>query len=625
MSNQILNLPFKEYSSTLSRYSDNDQLQQKQYKAILESELGQAFYQREFSTIDDAALGPLNANLPVYNEKKNVRIADKNVDVYKTFWQYKQPGGTIFTDWNSAGLAAIKEDMAVKDLPLYNSIQDPALVLSNTNNVRNNLLNYGKEYLTTTNMLNAEAFDNGVSYESGTSPYRTGTRYEMDQIIHGNFGEGKEDGDLYARQIKELRVDNPINYANNSISSWQYANYAFVIPNENMEIFHQQLKFGIFDLDSLKLTGQSCLTKNFHMTPQGFNSAVDTLNDQGNFPPVSNPDYYTPGINYFNNTQDPRAPNAPSGTNLYCSANTNYVTMPKNNLPKLKGLDTSFQVSPGNNSITLGVVMSPNMKNFIQNDLFEFNKSLIVMQIYEQEINNARNFPGTPVPQIVRDIERKYSHLFNKNNDINFEYYSQLSEENKYTWVFNQQRNFLSIYQGHPELEIFIKHLSIFKFGGNNVNKPTEKGLVRLRELSKTDIPIEEPGCFLLLPTMLSEDLFPVRQELPNKYPNNFTGNVSEINERIKDEAVKKAMKNNTPINYTPIVNHERNECITTDNYELNATNCAFRDRSEKWIQKPNPNFVPNMFNDANNLNNDIDNLYNKYGGANPYNAPLGF
>ena len=163
MSTETEFLPFKEYKSTLSRYSDNNQLQANEYKSILESELGQAFYQREFDTIEKAALGPLNSNLPRLKDTFDIKVKDKNVNVFKEFWQYKQPGATIFTDWNSAGVAAIKEDMSVRDLPLFGHIQDPTLVLSNTNNVRNNFQNYGKEYLTTTNMLNAEAFSNGVS------------------------------------------------------------------------------------------------------------------------------------------------------------------------------------------------------------------------------------------------------------------------------------------------------------------------------------------------------------------------------------------------------------------------------------------------------------------------------
>jgi len=646
MSTETEFLPFKEYKSTLSRYSDNNQLQAHQYKSILESELGQAFYQREFDTIDKAALGPMNANLPRYNDTFNIKVKDENVNVFKEFWQYKQPGATIFTDWNSAGVAAIKEDMSVRDLPLHGNIQNPTLVLSNTNNVRNNFQNYGKEYLTTTNMLNAQAFSNGISYESGgSSPYRTGNRYEMEQIEHGNF-KNREDGDIYSRQIKELRVDLPINYANNDITSWNYINPICIIPNDSknpdgktnkIKVFHEKLKFGVFDLDSMRLVGTSCLTENFNMIPQGFTKSVDVFNDKSNYPPLSNPDYFTPGENFFKKEG--------AGSNLYCSANTNFVTMPRNNVQRLKGLDTSFQVFSGTNSLTLGAIMSPKLKDFIQNDLFKFNEALVVMQIYSQESRKmywkefARENPGTPLSKFPKSnmmskIEKYYPHIFMKhaNNEmnINFNYFMGLEEGSKYSWVFNMQRNFAAINQGIPEIEAFIDHLSIFKFGGNNVNYPEEKGRIRLRKLSNKDIPIETPGCFTLLPTMLSEDLFTVRKEIPQE----FTGSVNHINQQILNEAKEKAKANNQSfIEYTPIQSGVRNgnDCITPGaNFATNATNCAFRDKANMWQQKlypgdTNPNFVPNMFNDPNNYNNDIFNLSNPYASVNPYDAPRNF
>ena len=48
-------LPFKEFSSSLSRYSDNNQLQARQYKGIIESQLGESIYQREFPSQGDEA------------------------------------------------------------------------------------------------------------------------------------------------------------------------------------------------------------------------------------------------------------------------------------------------------------------------------------------------------------------------------------------------------------------------------------------------------------------------------------------------------------------------------------------------------------------------------------------
>jgi hypothetical protein len=640
MSRHKETLPFKEYASSLTRYSDADQVQAKQYKSILESELGQAFYQRRFPTIGDAALGPLNPNLPKKLSQYEVRVEDKPVNVYKTFWQFKQPAGSIFTDWNSAGVSAVKEDMSVKNLPLNGTIQNPTLVLSNTNNIRNNFQNYGKEYLTTTNMLNAEAFANGVSFESGnTSPYRTGTTYEAEQILHGNFGEGNEDGDLYARQINPLRVDNPINLANVNISSWTYINPAFIVPSKNskLQVFHEKLKYGLFELDSMKLTGKSCLTEEFGMIPQGFHKPVDVYNDTDEYPPVSNIEYYNKGQYHFNKDTEPYGPHAPPGTNMYCSANTNYVVMPRNYSPNLKepngkALDTSIQVSPGNNSLTLGAVMSPRLKEFIQEELYELNRDLVAMQIYNQSKKQyeiqlatwARNHPGTPLseykspakhymtviktkcPDLFKPMKmhhRFHHHHHHKlpKNISTIDYYNNIGGKAKYTFIFNQQRNYGSLNQDHPELEIFIDHLSIFKFGGNHANHPEINGKVRIRELFKGhDIEIDKPGVFLLLPTMLSEDLFSVRENIPSKWASK------------------------TPIN------NVRNDCITGSDYSENATNCAFRDKAGKWQQKPEPgdtgaNYVPNMFNDPNNLNNDIYNLYNFHAGTNMYNAPASF
>ena len=576
-------LPYKEYNSTLLRYSDSDQLQANQYKSIIESKLDQAYYDREYPSVGAAALGPLNANVPVTNMKVNINVGDKNVNVYKKFWQYKQHSGSIFTDWNSAGISAIKEDLSIKNLPLYNKIHDSNLVLSNTNYVRNNLTNYGKEYLTTTNMLNAEAFLNGVSYESGnTSPYRSGQQTEIQQIIHGSFNNA-EDGDLYSRQVKELRVDLPINYANTSISSWMYINPAFIIPNKNIKILHDALKFGIFDLDSIKLVGTSCLTSNFGVTPKGYPGPVDVINDDNNYPPVKNPDYYTRGELHYATEG--------SGENMYCSANTNYVVMPVNHAPSVKGLDTSFQVSTGNNSITIGVVMSPKLKNFINNDLHKLNRDLILMHLHQ--------FPPLNLETNIRKIiETNYSHLFNKNNGISIhDEYSKLIDKFKYTWVYNKQRNLATKYQGNPEIETFINELNIFKFGGNNTNFLGQVGQVRFRNLgiNINDINIEGTGCFLLLPTMLSEDLFGVRKQIPSEY---------------------------TSMN----VNHadDNNNCITSNNYKQNATNCAFRDHAFKWQQQQDgPNFVPNMFKTPDN--DYIVNSTNFYAGKNPYNTPNTF
>lgn len=608
MSTNTASLPFQEYPSTLARYSNSDQLQAHQYKSILESELGQAYYQKQFPTMGDAAVGRLNANVPVTNQKVGIIVDNKPVDVYEQFWQYKQNGGTIFTDWQSAGISNLNTDISISHMPLHGKIDDQTLVLSNTNNVRNNLQRYGKEYLTTTNLLNSIAFNNGVSYESGNlSPIRSGNRVELEQIEHSNFAD-RENGDLYSRQIKQLDVSLPIEYANNTRSHWVYINPAFIIPNKELKVFHLQMKYGIFDLDSMKMTGESCLTANFNVTPSGFNGPVDVLNDRRNFPPVSNPDYYD-GVR--------RGKEEGVGSNMYCSANTNYVTMPKNHA--YDQLDTSFQVMPGNNSLTLGTVMSPKLKNFIQNDLFNFNRGVILMQLYSQYSKMFANNLNSG--NILNKLSNRYKSIFmdksyhddkTSKKVTMYDYFMGLSEDNKYKFIFNQQRNFSSVNQVHPELETFINHLSIIKFSGSDVNSQNQRGSVLLREINDIfglsiddTIMIDTPGCYLLLPTMLSQDLFGVRNHVPDK----FSGNVHDINNEEKMR-----------------IHDNLNECVThKNNYKLNATNCAFRDSSEKWIQKPNPNFVPNMFNDPTNLNNDIYNLQNPFAGANPYGAPINF
>ena len=490
---------FKEYDSILMRYSYADQLQANQYKSIIESGKSPELYDKKFSSLDAAILGPLNSNIPVSNVKKNIQINDKHIDVYKQFWQYKQYSGSIFTNWESAGVAAIKENISVKNLPLYGKYKDPALVLSNVNYIRNNLTNYGKEYLTTTNMLNSQAFLNGISYESSnSSPFRQGKQDEVQRIRHGNFknAEDAEDGDLYSRQVNELRVDLSSNLANTRMSSWMYINPSYLIPNPSIPILHQSLKFGIFDLDSIKLTGTSCLTPDFGIIPQGFTKPVDVINDDSNSPPLSNPEYYVKGKNYYKNHG--------AGNNMYCSANTNYVAMPKNHSKTVEGLDTSFQVSVGNNSQSVGAIMSPKLKEFIINDLYNFNLNQILMHLHKY------------TPQNLYNSDLQYLDKYFKNNIKSYNEYMQLNESSKYSYIYNKKKLFASMYQIYPGVEIFINQLNIFKFGGYNTNYPGESGKVRCSELSSNDINIEGPGCFLLLPTMLSEDLFSVRTEVPS-------------------------------------------------------------------------------------------------------------
>lgn len=606
---KIIFVPFTEYSSTLSNYSDADQLQAAQYKTIIESELGQAIYERQYPSFGAAAEGPLNANVPRLNSKSQIYIGTKPVEVYKEFWQYKQPGGTIFTDWRSAGAQNVSEDIAISEMPLYGSIRDPTLVLSNTNNVRNNLQNYGKQYITTTNMLNTEAFVNGVSYESGNvSPERAGTQMDTQRIMHGSF-KNKEDGDLYSKQKNVLLPNMPANYANTTDSYWGYINVAYITPNPDprIQVYHEKLKYGTFNLDAIKLTGESCLDKSFNMIPTGLNSPQDVLNDDYQFPPLSNPYYYNKGRDHFEKDG--------IGSCMYCSANTNFVAMPKNYNEKFKGLDTSINVSPGNNSLTLGSVMSTHLKNFIQNDLYYFNKALIAMHVYHQEEGNN----SIESNNIMNQIRKNMPELFNREKlheslmEINYYKYMKHTESNKYTWIFNMQRNFAELNPNYPEVQSFIRSLSIFKFGGHSVNHPdvSAKAMVQSKDLNVKSYPIMGQGCFLLLPTLLTERLFSVRDELPKK----FSGSAQDLNKHI---------------------HHNSNDCITSnspEHYMNNAATCGVRDVAGKWQQVNNQgefapgtvgeaNVITNMFNNPNNLNNDIYNLtnpgltMNKYGAS---------
>jgi hypothetical protein len=480
----------KEYPSTLESYSNSDQLQARQYKSIIQSELGQEYDQTDFQSISDAKLTRLNANVPVKNTVSKIYVDGKPSNVHDQFWQYKQHAGSIFTDWTSAGISNLNTDMSLSKMPLYGDpkLQNQNLILSNINNVRNNLQRYGQEYLTTTNMLNSIAFDNGISYQSGySSPLRTGMMNEETKFERSNFPDN-ENGDLYSRQLNHLDVRLPSQYANTSIQNWVYINPAFIRLNESLDVFHSKLQFGIFDIDSIRLTGESCL-KDKHEEKEGI------------------------------------------GSDMYCSKNANYVYMPKNHI--YPDLDMSINVTPGNNSSSFGIVMSNKLKNFIQNELFYLNRSIILMKIHEQNKN---------MHVIKTELEDRYPHIFKEKNIPNlqngekltlYETYMNFSENDKYKWLFTQLRNLARINKHYTEVELFINRLCIFKFSGDDINNPREKGYVLLREINDilgldkdSTIQIETPGCFLILPTMVSEDLFGVRENTPTQ----FSGSVDKIN-----------------------------------------------------------------------------------------------
>lgn len=623
--NKIEIVPFTEFNSTLSKYNSSNQLQAKQYKQLIESTLDQAIYERQNSFNGALASTPLNANIPRFNKVTNYRIQDKSVPIYKEFWQFKQPGATIFTDWESAGVQNVKTDMSIRQMPFQgnNTLtphQNSNLVLSNINNTRNNLQRYGKEFLTNTNLLNSEAFLNGVSYESGNAnTYRSGLSYDNNRILHSNFGNG-EQGDLYQKTQDALRVDLPSNFVNTNLTSWQYINPAYVIPNPNpkLKIYHEKLKHGILTLDAMKLTGISCLTADYGIIPDGFKHPPKNgnLNDQLDFPPVNEPYYYQrPGTQFMIKDGD-ELPNGKifmsPGRNLYCSPNTNFVTMPLNHLPSLKGLDTSLQVAPGTNSVTLGTVMSPRLKEFINRKLYNINLALIVIELFANEIKSNRGGDSEKAKLLRNFKPELFTDTYNHKSHIKFKDYANISAEQQYKYLYNVQRT-LSVEYGHiPDVEAFILNLSVFKFGGYHHLSNTF-GHVQCSELNQA-LNIDENdniefgprsgGVFLLLPTMLSEDLFIVRDEIPSIN----TGNV----------------KDSDDIGGNNCISHGEPRAV-------NQTNCAYRDTSGLWQQVTKPgerraSYVPNVPNPGSeNLNDSIYNGVNFSVGTNPYNVPNTF
>ena len=522
-----------EYPDVLGRYSNSDQLQAQQYTDILKTEKGQHFFKTEFDSLDEFAKGPGNPNLPKYNSQFKVKVKNDDgevveVDAYKNFWQFKQDAGRNFTSYKSAGLSNIDTDVSIAQMPLEGTTKsDPALVLSNNNYVRQNLQRYGKEYLTTTNMLNSIAWNNGMfSHATSVSPIRENINDNFENMMHQNH-ENVTSGDQFARPNHPLRVDLPSNLVNISYDSTQYINVSFIQPNKNTNmIFSDRLKTGILDLDSMKNVGRSCLTKEFNFTPLNSvnQTPVEVFNDNNVFDPIKN-----------------------TSNNLYCSVNTNFVTMPRNYSPTMTGLDTSFVVNPGMNSVSLGTVMSPNLQSLINYQLYDLNKAQIL-----RAVNNQTKSP-------------------------NEEYQNLLSNQRKLLNSFNDALQ---------ELNLFIKNLSIFKFG---------PGQIKCTEISDSLITLDQE-VFLLLPNMLSENVFAVRQNIPSEFA-------------TKDD-----------------INVHSGECLNKDASSFeNAMNCGFRGTSGQWIQKSNPNFIPNVFNNPADYNNDLNNLSNSACGVNPYMAACSF
>lgn len=433
--------PFFDESVEKLNYSDADKEQANHYKDIIKSVYVQ---------------GNENTQVPLYKDGTE-------------FLNFRQHAGSLFTSWESAGISAIKEDLAVKDLPLYNQIQDPTLILSNNNYVRNNLINHSNKYLKTTRMLNNLAFQNGISYDSGSStPFRGGQMNEL------NYAPNISncDGDKVTRHFSENRINLPVNYKSVNMSSWELINPAYIIPSVNISNFTDSLRYGTLNLDSIKLTGKYC--KN---SPNKMNYFIKDIPNS-----------------IISESELPE--------NMYCSYNNNYIILPKNYFGSLKGSDSSIITSYDDGSRKSNISMSQSLKRFIQTDLYYLNRDLISMHLYANS--------NDVIKQI---IQMKHPNLFLKRG-INrlsiFEEYNNLPCSGKYNWIYNKQQELASSYQTSLDAEQFIKKLNIFKFGGINENQPENIGKVKLSEFFEDVVFIFGEGCFVLLPSMLTDHIFNV-------------------------------------------------------------------------------------------------------------------
>jgi len=538
---------FKEYNTFLSHYSKPNQLQSSQFKKIIDSKIPNDALNVNFSNLEEASKTRLNPNVPVYKKSSTIYVDGKPVEAFKQFWQYKQNGGSIFTNYVSSGVSSIYEDIAVRNLPLRTmGLENPTpeLVLSNSNNVRNNLQNYGKTYLTTTNLLNSEAFHNGLIYSHASSPYRTGGISEEDIIEHGTFGD-KTKGDEYSRNIEQMRVDLPSNYAQTLMTTWQTINPICIKPDLNPNLTEaKKLQYGTFNLDALLYIGQPCLTKDFNIIPSGFDKSIDVFNDDSDYPPLQNINYYKKGNDFMKKVG--------VSDGLYCSPNSNYISVPINY--KYPNLDTSINFSPGNNSIPLGMIMQPILKDFINKDLYNLNKLQILRALYSQFKNN---------PEALKNLRRKYKEI--GQDKMN---YSSLNENEKYNNILNIQKELHEKHIEHPQTKHFITSLSIVKLGGDESNAKVL--------LDSVQYLIFSPGVFLLLPSMLGDDLFDIKKDTVS----NCTGSSDE----------------------------------------LRGVNCCFKGPPEAWA--PDSQYYPSY--DL-NIGNSLVNMVNPGCGINPYNAPSTF
>ena len=75
---------------------------------------------------------------------------------------YNQPAGTIFTNWESAGIYGIKYNTIIRDYPLTSANNlNNFKIINNNNNIRNNFQNHSEKFLEDFPLLNRLSLTDG--------------------------------------------------------------------------------------------------------------------------------------------------------------------------------------------------------------------------------------------------------------------------------------------------------------------------------------------------------------------------------------------------------------------------------------------------------------------------------
>ena len=99
-------------------------------------------------------MAEIQSDLKVANEKcsNNLKL------------NYNQPAGTIFTNWESAGLYGVKHNTIISNYPLTsaNNLKSFEIIHNNNNNVRNNFQNHSEKFLENFPLLNNLSLTDGA-------------------------------------------------------------------------------------------------------------------------------------------------------------------------------------------------------------------------------------------------------------------------------------------------------------------------------------------------------------------------------------------------------------------------------------------------------------------------------